>query len=117
MTGVPPVVVNGTAGVTPALALDAFPLTPPILAVTVKVYEVPLLNPVTVNGEELPLAVKFPGDDVAVYETVPPLPVYAGAVKETTACALPAVAETDVGTPGTRPDCEALDPSIGIYST
>jgi hypothetical protein len=85
--------------------------------VTVKVYEVPLLNPVTVKGEELPLAVKFPGDDVAVYETVPLLPVYVGVVKETTACALPAVAETDVGTPGVRPDCEALEPMIGIYYT
>ena len=110
----PPVAVKGTTGVTPALALDALPLTPPTLAVTVKVYEVPLLNPVTVNGEELPLAVKFPGDDVAVYETVPPLPAYAGTVNETVACPFPALADTDVGTPGTLPDCEALDPRIGI---
>jgi hypothetical protein len=72
---------------------------------------------VTVNGEEFPLAVKFPGDDVAVYVTVPLLPVYAGAVKETTACPLPAVADTEVGAPGTRPDCEALEPMIGIYYT
>jgi hypothetical protein len=40
-----------------------------------------------------------------------------GAVKETTACPLPAVADIEVGTPGTRPDCEALDPMIGIYYT
>jgi hypothetical protein len=110
---VPPETVGGLTGLTPALALDALPLTPPTLAVTVKVYEVPLLNPVTVNGEELPLAVKFPGDDVAVYETVPPLPAYAGTVNETVACPFPALADTDVGTPGTLPDCDALDPMIG----
>ena len=58
---------------------------------------------------------KFPGDDVAVYETVPPLPAYAGTVNETVACPFPALADTDVGTPGTLPDCDALLPMIGIY--
>jgi hypothetical protein len=38
-------------------------------------------------------------------------------VKETTACPLPAVADIEVGAPGTRPDCEALEPMIGIYYT
>jgi hypothetical protein len=38
-------------------------------------------------------------------------------VKETTACALPAVADIEVGAPGTRPDCEALEPMIGILFT
>jgi hypothetical protein len=33
----PPVAVKGTTGVTPALAPDAFPLTPFTLALTVKV--------------------------------------------------------------------------------
>jgi hypothetical protein len=45
------------------------------------------------------------------------LPAYAGTVNETVACPFPALADTDVGTPGTLPDCEALDPSIGIYYT
>jgi hypothetical protein len=75
---------------------------------------VPLVKPVTVKGELAPDAVKPPGLDVTVYETVP-LPVYAGTVNVTTAWASPAVAETLVGTPGVRPDWLALDPSIGIY--
>ena len=73
----------------------------------------PLLKPVTVKGELAPLAVNPPGLDVTVYETVP-LPVYAGAVNDTTDCALSTVADTLVGVPGTRPDWLALDPRIGI---
>jgi hypothetical protein len=37
-----------------------------VFPTTVKVYAVPLLNPVTVSGEEEPVAVKPPGLDVAV---------------------------------------------------
>lgn len=44
-----------------------------LVAVVVKVYEVALARPVTVNGEDAPDAVKPPGDEVAVYEVgVPP---------------------------------------------
>jgi hypothetical protein len=93
----------GTTGVTLALALEAAPATPAVDAVTVNVYAVPLLKPVIVKGELAPDAVNPPGELVAVYETVP-LPVYAGAVKVTVACPLPAVAFTLVGVPGTRPD-------------
>lgn len=42
-------------------------LTPTLLvAVTVKVYEIPLVRPVTVTGEPLPLAVIAPGFEVTV---------------------------------------------------
>jgi hypothetical protein len=54
------------------------------LAVTVKVYDVPLLRPVTVIGEDEPLAVMPPGLDVTTYVTVD-LPPYDGVVNETTA--------------------------------
>jgi hypothetical protein len=46
-------------------ALDA--LVPTLLvAVTVNVYAVPLVRPVTVRGDDAPLAVNPPGLDVAV---------------------------------------------------
>jgi hypothetical protein len=37
-----------------------------LVAVTVNVYEVPIDNPLTVNGEDEPVPVSPPGDDVAV---------------------------------------------------
>ena len=45
-----------------------------LVAVTVNVYAVLFVKPVTVKGEDAPDAVKPPGLDVTVYETVP-LPV------------------------------------------
>jgi hypothetical protein len=45
------------------------------------VYAVPLVKPVTVRGEDAPLAVKLPGLDVAVYDVMAEPPVFAGAVK------------------------------------
>ena len=36
------------------------------VAVTVKVYGVPFVSPVTVIGEEEPVAVMFPGEEVTV---------------------------------------------------
>jgi hypothetical protein len=37
-----------------------------LVAVTVNVYAVPLVNPVTVTGEEDPVPVMFPGEEVTV---------------------------------------------------
>ena len=73
----------------------------PILfvATTVKVYSVPLVNPVNVSGDSEPDAVTPPGDDVTVYEVIAEPPV-AGAVQLTVACSFPRVAETDVGASG-----------------
>ena len=63
----------------------------------------PLVKPVTVIGEAEPVAVMLPGVDIARYVTAPPLPVYAGAVKATVACAFPPVAVPMVGVPGVAP--------------
>jgi hypothetical protein len=60
-----------------------------------------LLNPVTVNGDDAPVAVKPPGFEVAKYPVMPGgTPVNVGAVNDTVAEASPAVAETLVGAPG-----------------
>ena len=55
----------------------------------------------TVHGLEAELHVRPPGDEVAVYVVMAAPPSLAGAVHETTAEALPAVADTPVGAPGT----------------
>jgi hypothetical protein len=59
-----------------------------------------LLNPVTVIGEDVPVAVILLGVDKTRYVTVPPLPVYDGTVKATEAVVFPAVAVPIVGVPG-----------------
>ena len=55
-------------------------------------------------GEEAPVAVSPPGEDVTVYEVMGEEPGLAGAVKTTVAVPLDAVAETAVGAPGTIPE-------------
>jgi hypothetical protein len=62
-----------------------------------------LVKPLTVAVVELPLtvAVRLPGDEVAVYEVMLAPPLDAGAVQLTVACALPALALTLVGAPAT----------------
>ena len=54
------------AGVTELDALDAVLVPTAFVAVTVKVYAVPLESPVTVIGDEPPVAVKPPLFDVTV---------------------------------------------------
>ena len=51
------VVSGGSAGITAFDAADAFPVPTLFVAVTVNVYEVPLVRPVTVIGEALPVPV------------------------------------------------------------
>ena len=53
-------------GVTALEAVEATPVPAELVAVTVKVYGVPLVNPLTVIGEELPDDVIPPGLDVTV---------------------------------------------------
>ncbi|KQR91790.1 hypothetical protein ASG00_04835 [Microbacterium sp. Leaf351] len=68
---------------------------------TVNVYGVPLVSPLTVQGElEHPTLVNPPGEDVTVYAVIGSPPVFAGAWKETVADASPAVALTFVGATG-----------------
>lgn len=76
------------------------PVPTAFVAFTLNVYAVPLVRPVTVIGDPLPVAVMLPGVDVTVYCVIA-LPPLLGALNETVACAFPAVAETLVGAPGT----------------
>ena len=54
------------AGVTADDALEAAPVPTELVAVTVKVYAVPLVRPVTVIGDDVPVAVMPPGEEVTV---------------------------------------------------
>ena len=54
--GVPGAVTVG-AGVTVEDAVEAVPVPTELVATTVKVYAVPLVNPFTVIGEDVPVAV------------------------------------------------------------
>ena len=73
------------AGVTADDALEAVPVPMELVAVTVKVYAVPLVSPVTVIGDEAPVAVRPPGEEVTVYPVIAAPPVFVGAVKLTVA--------------------------------
>ena len=87
-------------GTTPFEAPDAMLVPTAFVAVTVNVYSVPLVSPVTVIGFVVPVAVIPPGLDVTVYDVIGLPPSDAGAVKSTAAAVLPGTAVTIVGTPG-----------------
>jgi hypothetical protein len=113
---VPIVGALGTvAGITPFDAAEAGPVPTALVAVTVKVYAVPLASPLTVI--EVQGAAHVPvmplGDEVAVYDVITEPPSLAGAVNETVACALPAVAVPIVGAPGTSNGVAELDAAEG----
>ena len=98
LVGAPGAVV---AGVTADDALEAVPGPIALVALTVKVYAVPLVSPVTVIGDEGPVARRPPGEDVTVYPVIADPPVFVGAVKLTVAVPLlPVVTATPVGAPG-----------------
>ena len=60
------VTVGVVTGVTELLAADAEPVPTALVAVTVKVYAVPFVKPVTVIGEAEPVPVILPGVEVTV---------------------------------------------------
>jgi hypothetical protein len=64
------------------------------------VYAVPLVKPVTVIGDEPPVAVTPPGLDVTVKPVIAAPPLFAGAEKVTDAEVDPAVAVPIVGASG-----------------
>jgi hypothetical protein len=67
-----------------------------------------------VIGDDAPVPVKLPGEDVTVKEVMAERPVKVGAVKVTDADELPAVAVPIVGASGlVGPELEAT-PKIGI---
>ena len=101
---VPMVGAPGTVnGVTELEASDAALLPTTLVATTVKVYAVPLVSPVTVALVAGAATIAEPpaGDEVTEYEVIGLPPSEAGAVQETVAWALPAVAATAVAAPGT----------------
>lgn len=66
---VPAVVKVAHVSKTAVILLDAAlqgPVPAPLVALTLKVYEVPLVRPLTVTGDDVPVAVMQPGVDVAV---------------------------------------------------
>src|SRR5664279_857708 len=96
----------GTKGIAALEAADAAPVPLALVAVTVNVYAVPLVNPVTVvlvPGGVPVIVVAVcavdPTNGVIVYRVIA-LPPLAGAVQVTVADALPAVADTPVGARG-----------------
>ena len=88
-------------------AADAGPVPRAFVAVTEQLYTVPFVSPVTTSGDAAPLALKAP--QVAVYEVIGDPPLDAGGVKAIVACALPAVALTIVGAPGTAAGVTLFD--------
>src|SRR5450631_3322474 len=82
-----PVGAPGTAlGVTAPLAGEAGEVPTPFVAVTVNVYEVPLVRPVTVAVVAPAVAaVRPPGLAVTVYPVTGQPPLLAGAAHDTTA--------------------------------
>jgi hypothetical protein len=81
-------------------AADVAPLPAAFVARTVKVYEVPLVRPVTVQVVLAVVQVKPPGDAVARYD-VTAEPFAAAALHDTGTCVFwPLVAVTPVGVPG-----------------
>ena len=71
------------------------------VAVTVKVYAVPLVRPVTVSEVAVVVAVIPPRDEMTVYSVTVLPPSEDGAVHETVARRFPGIADTFVGELGT----------------
>jgi hypothetical protein len=71
-------------GVTAALATDTADVPAALVAVTVNVYAVPFVRPVTVaDRAPVDVAVRPPGDAVTVYPVMGELPSLAGAAHDT----------------------------------
>jgi hypothetical protein len=88
---------GGPIGVTLLEGADDGPAPDALVAVTVNVYDVPLLSPLTMQGD--PMQGRLPPDQITVYPVMA-LPLGFGAVQLTVAWLLPAVAVTPVGAPG-----------------
>lgn len=78
-------IVCGAVGVIAFDAADALLVPAAFVAVTVNVYATPLVNPVTLIGDDPPVPVKPPGAEVTVYPLTAAPPLLAGAVKLTLA--------------------------------
>ena len=112
--GLAKLIVCGALGVTLLEAAEAKPAPLPFVAVTVKVYAVPLVSPVIAWVKAVvPAFASVPpeGFEVTVYPVIAAPPFDAGAVKLTDACVLPAVAVPMVGAPGTVAGITLLEAS------
>jgi hypothetical protein len=89
------------AGTTELLVAEAVLVPAEFCAVTVNVYTVPLVSPVTVIGEPPLVAEKPPTFEETVYDVIDAPPLLTGGVNEIVACPFPATADTFVGLPGT----------------
>ena len=97
---VPIVGASGTvAGTTELLVAEEIPVPCALVAVTVNVYETPLVRPVTVIGDDPPVPV-CPPLDVTVYDVTADPPTFAGGVKVIVACPFPLTATMFVGESG-----------------
>jgi hypothetical protein len=104
-------------GVTAVEAADGFPVPHEFVAVTLKVYAVPLARPVTVWLVAVdPAFVSVPpgGLDITVYPVMVLPPLETGGVKLTVAIALPADAAAPVGGSGTVPGVTAVEAADGF---
>src|SRR5260221_13359207 len=89
-----------TFGVTAFDGAEGAPVPTALVAVTVKVYVVPLVRAVTRIAEAVPVAVTPPGLEVTVYLVIGEPPSLAGGEKATVAWASPGDAGPMVGAPG-----------------
>ena len=71
------------------------------VAVTVNVYAVSWVRPITVTDVPVVVAVTPPGDEITVYSVMALPPLEAGAVHETNAWRSPGTADTPMGGSGT----------------
>ena len=89
-----------------------------LVAVTVNVYSVPLVRPVSTMEGCVVVAVMLPGSEVTVYKVIGEPPLDAGAFQVMLACPFPAVATIPVGELGMVTGVmEFDDPDAGLVPT
>ena len=88
------------------------------MAVTVKVYAVPIVNPVIVIGLDVSEFVILPGEEVTVYVWIGDPPLLVGASKVTVICLFPSWTDVIVGGYGILKGVtleEGLEERLGPY--
>jgi hypothetical protein len=98
--GTSPEPIRLSRGVTKLDGSDAGPVPIAFVALTTKVYSVPLVSPVTTIGLEEPVFVILPGLEITEYPVIGLPPFHAGGVKLIEACPPPGTALTLVGAKG-----------------
>jgi hypothetical protein len=107
--------VGIVAGVTGSDATEEDPVPTELIALTVNVYGVPFVRPVTIPVVTLPTVTgEFPADglDVRIYPVIGDPPFDKGASQETVTCVFPATPTTFVGAPGTVGGIEVAEGTL-----